>query len=358
MRVLFTTGDAYLPQLAGGAQSSTHQLALKLISHGHDVAVLCKLYGGDWTGLKARVNKRLAGNQFARDKAMGYPVFRAWAPAATSEVTRRFKPDVAVVQNGDTITIASSLQADGVPVVLYFRNVEFDELGGNPASLLQARYISNSNFTASCYERAFGVTSTVIPPLIDRSFYSTTSTRENVTFINPYPVKGVDLVVGIARLCPEIPFVFQESWSLNETYKAELAAQIERLANVALRPRTKDMKSVYGKARIVLAPSKWEEAWGRVASEAHCSGIPVIGSRRGGLPEAIGEGGIVLDYDAPLEDWADAVRQLWTDEAEYQRVSAATRKFSERSEMNPEHQFATFFSVLQQAAESQSLVTS
>ena len=40
MRVLLTTGDAYLPQLAGGAQSSTHQLALKLISHGHDVAVL------------------------------------------------------------------------------------------------------------------------------------------------------------------------------------------------------------------------------------------------------------------------------------------------------------------------------
>ena len=215
-----------------------------------------------------------------------------------------------------------------------------------------ARYISNSKFTASCYERAFGVTSTVIPPLIDRSFYSTTSTRENVTFINPYAVKGVDLVIGIARLCPDIPFVFQESWSLNETYKDELVAQIEGLANVTLRPRTKDMTSVYGKARIVLAPSKWEEAWGRVASEAHCSGIPVIGSRRGGLPEAIGEGGIVLDYDAPLQDWADAVRLLWSDDAGYERLSTAARKFSERLEMNPEHQFAMFFAVLRQAAES------
>ena len=83
------------------------------------------------------------------------------------------------------------------------------------------------------------------------------------------------------------------------------------------------MKTVYGRTKILLAPSKWEEAWGRVASEAHCSGIPVVGSRRGGLPEAIGEGGIVLDYDAPLDDWVASIRQLWNDADHYDRLSAA-----------------------------------
>ncbi|MDW6023930.1 glycosyltransferase family 4 protein [Mesorhizobium sp. BAC0120] len=350
MRILFTTGNAYLPQIAGGAQSSTHQLATELRKHGHHPAVLCKLRGGDWTAFRARVNKRLKRKLFARDERMGYPVFRAWDPTAATEVAERFRPDVAVVQNGDTMKIASSLESSGIPVVLYFRNVEFDELGGNPADLRLASYISNSQFTAARYKQAFGVSSTVIPPLIDASLYRTTSSRENVTFINPYPIKGVDLAIEIARRCPDIPFSFNESWALNDEYKRTLLRRLQELPNVALYSRTYNMRSVYGKARVVLMPSKWEEAWGRVASEAQFSGIPVLGSTRGGLPESIGEGGIVLDYDAPLDDWVAALRRLWDDDACYARLSAAALRHSKRPELNPGHQFATFLEVLQLAA--------
>ena len=124
-----------------------------------------------------------------------------------------------------------------------------------------------------------------------------------MTFINPYNEKGFELAVRIAERCPEIPFLFVESWKLDGDHRAKVEQTIAPLKNVTLQNRTDDMKTVYGRTKILLAPSKWEEAWGRVASEAHCSGIPVVGSRRGGLPEAIGEGGIVLDYDAPLDDW-------------------------------------------------------
>jgi hypothetical protein len=54
-----------------------------------------------------------------------------------------------------------------------------------------------------------------------------------------------------------------------------------------------------------------KEAWWRVASEARCSGIPVLGSRRGCLPEAIGGGGIVLDCEQPLDAWVAALGRLW-----------------------------------------------
>ena len=110
------------------------------------------------------------------------------------------------------------------------------------------------------------------------------------------------------------------------------------------------MKTVYGRTKILLAPSKWEEAWGRVASEAHCSGIPVLGSRRGGLPEAIGEGGVVLDYDAPLDDWVAALERLWSDAAHYAELSAAALAYSGRPQLDPQHQFATFLDVLNRAA--------
>jgi glycosyltransferase involved in cell wall biosynthesis len=111
------------------------------------------------------------------------------------------------------------------------------------------------------------------------------------------------------------------------------------------------MRGLFRRTRILLAPSQWEEAWGRVASEAQCSGIPVVGSSRGGLPEAIGPGGMVLDYDAPIADWVDAVRGLWSDPDRHQAASAAARAHSLRPEMDSERQFTTFLSILESAVE-------
>jgi glycosyltransferase involved in cell wall biosynthesis len=354
MRILFTIGDSHLPQKSGGAQSSTDQLATGLLARGHAVAVMCRLEAGGWTELGSRIKRRIGRTRFSRDAIPGYPVFRAWDPTDASEVVRRFRPDVAVVQNGDTMAIARSLESEGVPVVLYFRDVEFDKLGGNPADLSNALYVANSAFTARRHREAFDVTCAVIPPLVDAGRYRTSTTRANVTFINPYPVKGLDVALALAEGCPDIPFVFVESWSLSDEVRAVLDARLAKLPNVTLRPRTGDMRSVYGEARILLAPSRWEEAWGRVATEAHCSGIPVVGSRQGGLPEAIGPGGVTLDIDAPIADWVAAVRRLWDDEEHYARLSAAALAYSNRPEMRPEHQLGMLTEVLRRACAGRS----
>jgi glycosyltransferase involved in cell wall biosynthesis len=87
------------------------------------------------------------------------------------------------------------------------------------------------------------------------------------------------------------------------------ALRSELPANVTLHPPTRDMRPLYARARLLLAPSQWEEAWGRVATEAQVSGIPVLASNRGGLPEAVGNGGILLPADAPGNEWA---RGTWS----------------------------------------------
>ena len=230
------------------------------------------------------------------------------------------------MSRSSSATNPSAWQSAGeanVPIVVYLRNVEFHELAGDLSELKSAHYIANSDFTARAYRDRFGIQSTVIPPTIDPERYRTPTSKEYVTFINPYKEKGFELAVRIAERCPEIPFLFVESWKLDGDHRAAVEQTIAPLKNVTLQSRTDDMKTVYGRTKILLAPSKWEEAWGRVASEAHCSGIPVVGSRRGGLPEAIGEGGIVLDYDAPLDDWVASIRQLWNDADHYDRLSAA-----------------------------------
>lgn len=349
MRVLFTCGVGYLPQRSGGSQSSTDQLANALKRAGHEPAVLTALEPGGRLAWQSKLQRKLTGRTFSHDQAMGYPVFRAWNPTDTAEVVRRFRPDVAVVQNGFMVPIAESLQKEGVPVVLYFRNVEFDEMGGNLEDIEPAACISNSYFTSRRYFDAYGIKSTVIPPLIEPEKYRTVSTRENVTLINPSPLKGGNLAIEIASFCPDIPFVFVQSWKLYDETHTALVEKIAQLPNITLQPRTDDMKSVYGRTRILLAPSQWEEAWGRVASEAHCSGIPVLGSNRGGLPEAIGPGGITLPHDASAQDWAKALRQMWDDMDLYDRLSSAAQDFAKRPEIVPESQFMTFLEVIKKA---------
>ncbi|MBM2710762.1 glycosyltransferase [Mesorhizobium caraganae] len=350
MKVLFAGGTGYTPQFSGGVQSSTHHLVEQLRENGHEASVLAALFGDGMFGFRARAKMKLLRQRAVIDNFPGYPVVRAWFPwEAAGFAVEKLRPDVAVVQCHNSVPIGKALQAKGVPVVVYLRNVEFHELAGDLRELHSALYIANSEFTARTYKAKFDIDSTVIPPTINPAFYSTPTTGEFVTLINPYEEKGFDLAVRIAAACPEIPFLFVESWKLDDDHRARIEATISPLQNVKLEGRTSDMKTVYGRTKILLAPSKWEEAWGRVASEAHCSGIPVVGSRRGGLPEAIGSGGVVLDYDAPLADWVAAVRRLWSDEAEYKRLSAAARQFSERPQMNPDRQFATFMGVLDSA---------
>jgi glycosyltransferase involved in cell wall biosynthesis len=350
MKVLFAGGTGYTPQFSGGVQSSTHHLVEQLRENGHEASVLAALFGDGMFGFRARAKMKLLRQRAVIDNFPGYPVVRAWFPwEAAGFAVEKLRPDVAVVQCHNSVPIGKALQAKGVPVVVYLRNVEFHELAGDLRELHSALYIANSEFTARTYKAKFDIDSTVIPPTINPAFYSTPTTGEFVTLINPYEEKGFDLAVRIAAACPEIPFLFVESWKLDDDHRARIEATISPLQNVKLEGRTSDMKTVYGRTKILLAPSKWEEAWGRVASEAHCSGIPVVGSRRGGLPEAIGSGGVVLDYDAPLADWVAAVRRLWSDEAEYKRLSAAARQFSERPQMNPDRQFATFMGMLDSA---------
>ncbi len=349
--IIFAGGNGYPPQATGGVQSSTHHLARSLLVSGHRPRVLAPLYGEGWFGLQARTRLKLSARGFVTDQTQGYPVHRAWFPhAAVAAVVREGRPDVAVVQCHGTVQIGQAFAALGVPLVVYLRNVEFDELGGDIRSLKDARFIANSAFTARRYAETFGISATIIRPSIDRAQYETVPTGNLVTFINPVPAKGLDLAIAVAAACPEIPFLFRESWLLSPEQRHDLVQRISPHANIRFEPRTSDMKALFRRTRLLLAPSRWEEAWGRVASEAHCSGIPVVGSTRGGLPEAIGPGGIALDHDAPVTEWTEAVRSLWADPDRHAAAFAAALAYSRRPEMDSARQFQTFLAEIEAAA--------
>lgn len=342
------SGNPHLPQVVGGVEVNTHELAGELLRRGHLVSVVAKLSLRNRFGLQ-RAARDLFGGGVRADCDLGYPVYRSRRPAQPPSELR--PPAVAIVQNGDMLEIAAGFARAGIASVAYLHGLGFETwrgAGAAAASLPFRGYIANSHFTAGRFRAAYGLDAVVVPPLVRRERYVTEVDARRVTFINPVAEKGVDLALAIAALCPEIPFCFVRGWPLGVRAGARLQRQLRRLGNVTLCGPTGDMRSVYGQTAILLVPSQWEaETWGRVVTEAQFSGIPVVASNRGGLPEAVGPGGVILPHDRAAEAWAAAVRDLWYDETRRRVLSRAALSHSARPGIDPDCQLRVLLDALE-----------
>lgn len=346
LRLLFVSDHAYLPQRVGGTKSSTHDLCLSLAERGHRVSVACKLGGRDAVGLYHRVLGRLGLR--AADRVVGYPVWRDHhVDAATiGAVAARFQPDAVVVQAEHLSPVIEAARATGRPVVVYLRDVELQKFSSPPPRAAAVRYVANSAFTAGRYRDAFGIAAEPIPPLIRPERFRTITTRQFVTFVNPVPLKGSEVAFALAERRPDLAFLFVAGWPVAAAEDAARRERAARLPNITWQPTVQDMRPVYGRTRLLLAPSRWEEAWGRVVSEAQISGIPALASTRGGLPEAVGPGGRLVAHDAPLAEWEAGLVAILDDPGRYAAVSAAALAHASRPEIQPAALLARFEAVV------------
>ena len=78
-------------------------------------------------------------------------------------------------------------------------------------------------------------------------------------------------------------------------------------------------------ADVLVVPSRWDEPSGLTAAEGLATGLPVIASRVGGLPDVVGAAGILVAPDDPVA-LADALASLADDPAERARRGAASRR--------------------------------
>ena len=337
MRVLFATNHAYLPDHKGGSEVSTHDLCLTLQEQGVAVGVMSALLPRTSLAVHRQIPLLLEPRHgFVRDDFLGYPVFRCNQPAhAVGMVVDSFRPGVVVLQAGRPLALVDRFTSLGVPCAIYLRDASFDNLGGPVVKRDGVRYVATSRDLARRFDEAFGIHPPSIPPIVRPERYRVESSRKSVTFVCPFPSKGVDIALALAARRADIPFVFVESWQMHPVRRAILNARIRGRYNIIHHRPIDDMRKVYRETRIVLMPSRVAEGWGRVVSEAQLSGIPVLGSRIGGLPESVGPGGILVDPDAGVDQWERSLAQMWDDPVEYERLAERARLHAERAEFAP-----------------------
>jgi len=349
MRILFLSGTA-----VGGSAMSTRELAERMATRGHEVDVLLRVETSPrrWMlqhrlvnlavrlpRLLARPVWSIAGLIGGRRRLVDESPVRVWSTILPENSLRIFlrqgAPDVVVAASLGRMawrSIRAELSTAGIASVLYLREesaIGHLDISDAPPDLLLTNAAALSERAA-----AIGFRAHFVPSVVSLDGIRVNTTREVVLFINPVEISGRAVAVALARECPEIRFAFVESWPLSEEERQWLEKACLGLTNIELRPRTDDPNELYGDAAVLLAPYL-TNGRPRVVLEAQANGVPVLASSVEALVEAVGPGGLSVDVDAPVAEWASALHSLLSPD-KYSEFVAAARTFSDRTEVDPE----------------------
>jgi glycosyltransferase involved in cell wall biosynthesis len=353
MRILYASVRPPYPFFLGGAVRCAHML---LHSLSQELATPCMAVGsGDysvtpWTyplpqdygalGIRDDVPTSSPGKTAAGEEApvldCGYPVrllpdiFNTLAPFLDAH-----KPDLIWAQMEGAREILEIARRKGVPGLYFVHDAEFDADELRTIVEMGCRLVCSSGFLARKALEATGHRARVVYPPAELYFGERGDPDGYVTLINAHKVKGLDTFLEIARRLPRVRFLLQESWKLNDAALATLRDRLAGLPNVEFQHRVSDMRAVYRRTRLLLAPSIWEEGFGMVAIEAQSCHIPVIASARGGLPESVGDGGLLIRDYRNVDAWVDAVERVLGDGRTYEDLSRRALEHARSSDFSP-----------------------
>jgi glycosyltransferase involved in cell wall biosynthesis len=153
-----------------------------------------------------------------------------------------------------------------------------------------------SRFLQKKLEKSSRIRAVVWPPIIDlgRFLVKKRPNRPHaIGFYSSGAHKGDEIIHQIIQKRTDYPFIV-----VGRNYEKGFKKPV---SNLNWFGDLNDMQAFYGQIRLLVVPSIIEEAFSRVILEAAVNGIPVIANRVGGIPEALGESGVLVDIDLKRE---------------------------------------------------------
>lgn len=351
MRILFSL-DNY-DHGTGGAERSAHTLAHQLAARGHQVTALQRGDAPPCDDGPVRVHCRpLPVSRWWRDRDYDTQRWnRLWQgllgefvsgnPADLILTQQRLLPGTVEVAAGRAVPVAAFIRGFAPFCPDQFRSrdalTECDrdcrgclpwrqrlkfgavrrtlddyERAARKASLV----LANSRYMQAVIRRFYGIEAPVVYPAVELARYRVERPEAGrVLFCKPQYSKGLPIFCDVARRLPGARFlvVGRMRWRARR--------RLGSLPNAECAGWVGDMREAYRRTRVLLGPSIWPEPFGRVFVEAAASGIPSVASARGGIPEAVGGGGILVRDIFDTDAWADALGRL-DDPATYAACSA------------------------------------
>jgi len=174
-------------------------------------------------------------------------------------------------------------------------------------AIKMSKLIANSKFIAKELKKISNKNIEIMYPYIDENklinnWYKINKSNEKVkkgiVLIGDNILKGSDIVKKIAKFLPQETF-----YIFDRKYVKPLQKD-----NIVYMPWQKNSIDVYKYAKLVLVPSRWYEAFGRVSKECKVLDIPVIGSARGGIVEILDENELINDIEN-INEWVKKIKE-------------------------------------------------
>jgi glycosyltransferase involved in cell wall biosynthesis len=275
------------PQL-GGSQALVADLASALTERGHDIDV--------FAASGSRIEGVHVVDTGVDPARLTSSLFRAngSAPRATDAAVRAFTSVYDAVARGRYDVVhnhafdAPAIEL-GPPGCVHTLHLGPDEeIAVAVGAARGATVVCVSESQRAAWERLVRVDAVVrngVP--VDRIPWSAGGGTQALFAGRLSPEKGTAEAIEIAR-CAGVDIVV-----LGDAYDVEYAKALrERFPFVDFRPAVArpELWRLMSESAALLCPILWDEPFGLAAAEAQAAGTPVIGFRRGALPEVVVDG--------------------------------------------------------------------
>lgn len=322
----------YHPYKIGGAEVSVQLLAESLVDRGHSVSVITlhDATGSSLDHLNGVTLYRLplrnvywpfAGNP-GRPMRLLWHLIDIYNPLARADVSRlleQIQPDILHTNNlaGFSVAVWDAARTRGIPVIhtsrdyylihpncmLYAanRNQDPNSLPCRLFSFIKkwrsqhiSHYVGISNHVRALHKKQGyfrGIPAEVIYNPVTQPALSEHDAATGLVTLGYMgriePAKGIETALQVCqRLGPGYRLLVAGSGDASYMTKLQTTfadLNIDWLGHVS-------PERFFPAIDILLMPSQWAEPLGRVVLEANSHGVPVVGSRSGGIPEIISNG--------------------------------------------------------------------
>ncbi len=290
MRILLAQNSLYYPA-HGGGDKSNRLLVEALAARGHHCRVVARVHTQFGAEQHQRHLTELHKRSVQITSAEG-GVVRFWlngveVHAVTSHPNYRgyfarqieeFRPSVILLSTDDPaqVLVEVAVGRNDARVVYLTRTTLALPFGPESAfpseektALLRKTdgVVGVSRYVADYIRKWSGIPAVALPiSLMEPGPYAPVARFDNefVTLVNPCAVKGISIFLALADRLPEVRFAAVPTWG---TTKQDLEALRWR-ANISILEPVDDIEELLKRTRVMLAPSLWAEARGRIIVEA------------------------------------------------------------------------------------------